>query len=161
MPAFTTASIGADEEQIFFALYSAVRSEELGMQAWDALRRDQILRLQFVAQRSGYRQQYPALVEQFILRDGRAIGWVMVSHDAMVRCVDLAILSEERRRGAATWALRELQAQAARMAVPLVLSVLRTNAPAVALYDRLGFQPVRENDTHVFLEWRQVQASLI
>jgi ribosomal protein S18 acetylase RimI-like enzyme len=123
--------------------------------------RDQILRLQFVAQRSGYRQQYPALVEQFILRDGRAIGWVMVSRDAMVRCVDLAILSEERRRGAATWALRELQAQAARMAVPLVLSVLRTNVPALALYDRLGFQPVGENDSHVFLEWRQVQASLI
>ena len=155
MPSFTTRIIGADDEAIFFALYSAVRSEELGMQMWDAPLRDQILRLQFAAQRSSHRQQYPAIVEQFILRDGRAIGWMMVNHDAAIRCVDLAIIPEERRRGAATLALRHLQEQAAATGEPLVLSVLRTNVPALALYDRLGFQPVGENELHVFLEWRE------
>lgn len=156
MPSVTTKIIGADDEVIFFALYSAVRSEELGMQAWDAPLRDQILRLQFAAQRNGYRQQYPGIVEQFILRDGRCIGWIMVSLDDAIRCVDLAILPEERRRGAATRALRHLQEQAAATGQSLVLSVLRTNAPALALYDRLGFQAVGENESHVFLEWRQV-----
>lgn len=155
MPSFTTKAIGADDEAIFFGLYSAVRSEELGMQSWDAPLRDQILRLQFAAQRNGHRQQYPGIVERFILRDGRAIGWIMVSHDAAIRCVDLAILPEERRRGAATRALRHLQEEAAATGQPLVLSVLRANAPALALYDRLGFQPVGGNELHVFLEWRE------
>lgn len=158
MPTFTTRSIEGDEEPIFFSLYSAVRAEELGMQAWDASLRGQILRLQFAAQRGGYRQQFPGIVEQFILRDGRPIGWIMVSHGEAVRCVDLAVLSEERRRGAATRALGDLQEQAAASGVPLVLSVLRTNAAALALYDRLGFERAGESETHVFLEWRRAQA---
>jgi len=156
MPTFTTATMGADEDPIFLALYNAVRSEELGMQAWDPVLRDQILQLQFVAQRSSYRQQDPAIVEQFILRDGRAIGWIMVSRSGdAVRCLDVAILPEERRRGAATRTLRGLQEEAAARAVPLMLSVLRTNAPALGLYDRLGFHVVGERASHVFLEWRE------
>lgn len=158
MPTFTTATMGDEEDQTFFALYNAVRSEELAMQAWDPVLRDQILRLQFVAQRSSYRKQDPAMAEQFILRDGRAIGWIMISRSvAEVRCVDVAILPGERRRGAASQAIRGLQDEAAARAVPLVLSVLRANASALALYHRLGFQSVGGNDSHVFLEWRQVQ----
>lgn len=157
MPSFTTKTIGAGDEAIFFALYSAVRSEELGMQGWDAPLRDQILRMQCAAQRSGYRQQYPGIIEQFILRDEQAIGWIMVSHDAEIRCIDLAILPEERRRGAATRVLRDLQEQAAARTIPVVLSVLRTNAPALALYNRLGFRTAGENESHLFLEWRQDQ----
>src|SRR6185295_9258518 len=114
-----TKTIGACDEAIFFALYCAIRSEELGMQAWDAPLRDQILRMQFAAQSSGYRQQYPGIIEQFILRDEQAIGWIMVSHDAEIRCIDLAILPEERRRGAATRVLRDLQEQAAARTIPV------------------------------------------
>ena len=158
MLTFTTATMGDDEDQAFFALYSAVRSEELAMQDWDPVLRDQILRLQFVAQRNSYRKQDPAMAEQFILRDGRAIGWIMISRSvADVRCVDVAILPGERRQGAASQVLRGLQDEAAARAVPVVLSVLRTNASALALYHRLGFQSVGENDSHLFLEWRQAQ----
>jgi len=157
VPSFTTKNIDADGEAVFFGLFSAVRAEELGMQSWDPILRDQILRLQFAAQRSAYRQQFPGLVEQFIMRDGQPIGWIMVSRGEAVRCVDLAILGEERRRGAATRVLRDMQDEAASSGVPLVLSVLRTNAAAIALYNRLGFLPAGKNESHTFMEWRRDQ----
>jgi GNAT superfamily N-acetyltransferase len=151
----TTAIMRAEEEQVFFELYTAVRSRELRIEAWDSVQRDQLLRLQFNAQRRGYRGRYPAMVERFVLRDGVPIGWIMSdSSEAVVRCVDMAIVPEERRKGAATLALRELQEEAAVTDRPLVLSALRTNAPALALYGRLGFTTLGENDAHVLLEWR-------
>ena len=76
---------------------------------------------------------------------------------AALRCVDLAIVSAERRKGVATGTLRALQEEAAATDRPLVLSVLRLNAPALALYDRLGFRCVGGNDSHVLLEWRQTR----
>ena len=159
MATTTTVPIHAGEEPVFFRLFAAVRSEELGMQAWDATLRDQMLRLQFSAQRRGYRDQYPALVERFILRDGLPVGWIVTDRSgAAVRCVDIAIVSDERRKGVASSVLRELQEEAAATGRPVAMSAVRTNAPALALYDRLGFQPVGETDVHIFLEWRGDQA---
>jgi len=158
MPEATTAIMRDGEERVLFELFSAVRSEELGMTAWDAQLRDRILRMQFTAQRRSYHEQYPGIVERFIVRDGTPIGWMMIddSGEALC-CVDLAIMPAERRKGIATGTLRALQEEAAATDRPLVLSVLRLNAAALSLYDRLGFRPVGGNDSHVLLEWRQTR----
>ena len=154
----TTAIVRDGEEPVLFELFSAVRSGELGMADWDAQLRDQILRMQFTAQRRSYYEQYPGMVERFILRDGAPIGWMMIDDSGgALRCVDLAIMPAERRKGVAIGTLRALQEEAAATDRPLVLSVLRMNAAALALYDRLGFRPVGGNDSHVCLEWRQTR----
>jgi len=158
MPAATTAIMRDGEERVLFELFTAVRSEELGMTGWDAPLRDQILRMQFTAQRRSYHEQYPGIVERFILRDGTPIGWLMIDDSGeALRCVDLAIMPAERRKGVATNTLRALQEEAAATDRPLVLSVMRMNAAALALYDRLGFRSVGGNDSHVLLEWRQTR----
>jgi ribosomal protein S18 acetylase RimI-like enzyme len=36
---------------------------------------------------------------------------------------------------------------------PLSLRVLHVNTRASALYERLGFHPFREIDTHTYLRW--------
>jgi ribosomal protein S18 acetylase RimI-like enzyme len=94
-------------------------------------------------------------VEQVIVREGEPAGWVMIGDDgAALCCVDIAIRPQARGAGLGTAALRELQARAAALDRPLVLSVRRDNGRARALYARLGFLETSISDTHAHMEWR-------
>lgn len=151
-----TLALGDVRDQAgWFDLFSRVRAEELGMQAWDPQLRDQMLRLQDQAQRRGYLAQFPSSDTRLILRKGEPIGWLIVDRSgATLHCVDIAVVPEARNQGVATWVWRTLQDEAAATARPLVLTVLRTNVRALALYVRLGFRVVGETDAHVLMEWR-------
>jgi N-acetylglutamate synthase len=74
-------------------------------------------------------------------REGRIVATALgvVSHGcAVIECV--ATSASHRRQGAAQQTLRALQAWAAPLGVSwLGLQVVATNAPAVALYQRMGF----------------------
>jgi len=155
MDAITVTTARPEDEATLFDLFCSVRTEELGMQGWDGSLRNQILRLQFDAQRRGYRQRFAA--DDQVIRSGdSAIGWVVVDRSgAVLRCLDIALVSKARGRGIGTQVLRALQAEAASSGRPLVVSVLRTNLRAVALYTRLGFRTGSRTDAHVSMEWRE------
>jgi ribosomal protein S18 acetylase RimI-like enzyme len=144
------------DEATLFQLYTAVRAEELGMQAWDPELRAQILRFQFEAQRRGYREQFPAADERLILRDGEPVGWIVVDRSGPgLHGIDMALLPAERSRGIGTGVIQALQAEAASENRPMVLTVQRGNVRARALYVRLGFRVVTEADVHTVMEWRR------
>jgi ribosomal protein S18 acetylase RimI-like enzyme len=146
----------AGDEAVRFQLYSAVRTEELGMQAWGSAEREQMLRLQYNAQRAGYRSQFPEASEWLIEFDDAPVGWMILDRSgAELRCIDIAIVSAHRGKGIGTLVLRELQKEAAESDRPLVLTVLRTNRAAVALYARLGFRVTGETDLYQSMEWRR------
>lgn len=156
MDAVTLTEVGADDEAVRFRLYAEVRAEELGMQGWNPDERTQMLRLQFEAQRRGYRDQFPAAAVRLILCDGSPVGWVIVDRSGPdLRCVDIAIVSGDRSKGIGTRVLRALQEEAAAGDRPLALTVLRTNVRALAFYARLGFRAIRQTDTHALMEWRR------
>lgn len=144
-----------DDEAAFFQLFAAVRAEELRMEGWDPEVRNQTLRLQFEAQRRGYRQQYPSAQVRLILRAGAPVGWVTVDRSqASVHCVDIAVIAAERSKGVGTQVIRALQEEAAEAGRSVVLRVLRTNARALGLYVKLGFRGVGDTDLHTLMEWR-------
>jgi ribosomal protein S18 acetylase RimI-like enzyme len=144
------------EEVALFRLYTAVRAEELGMQDWEPELRHQMLRLQFEAQRRGYREQFPAADECLILRDGSPVGWTIVDRSGpALHAIDIGLLSGERNRGVGTRVIRGLQQEAAAGNRPMVLSVLTLNVRALGLYVRLGFRAIGETDTHTIMEWRR------
>lgn len=147
--------LAADDTPLMFRLYSAVKSDELGMDAWTSELRDHILRMQFEAQQSGYLHDYPRAVRRLIYRDGVAVGWVIVeSGEAALLGIDLALLSEERNRGVGTRVIRELQNEAAASNRPFRIMVQRVNQRALALYTRLGFRIIGGDEIHTLLEWR-------
>ena len=151
-----TFEIAEVDEAALFQLYTAVRAEELGMQAWDPELRDQTLRFQFEAQWRGYRDQFPGADERLILRDGTPVGCVIVDRiGPELHGIDMALLSGERNRGIGTQVIRALQAEAAAESRPMVLTVLRSNVRAHGLYVRLGFQVIRETDVHTVMEWQR------
>ena len=144
-----------DDEAALFALFAGVRARELAMDGWDAALRDMVLRQQFEAQRRGYGAQHPNAREMLLLIDGRPVGWAVLDRsDRAWHLLDIAIDADQRGKGIATRVLRAWQDEAAVEGRAIALSVLRTNAPARALYDRLGFHVAGESETHWRMEWR-------
>jgi ribosomal protein S18 acetylase RimI-like enzyme len=147
---------GPDDEAVLFQLFTAVRSEELGMRHWDQELRNRMLGFQFEAQRRGYREQWPDADTRLILRDGSPVGWLIVSRGgAVARAIDLAIVPDARNAGIGARVCLALQGEAAAAGRPLVISVLRSNVRARALYVRLGFRVTGETDLHTLMEWRR------
>jgi ribosomal protein S18 acetylase RimI-like enzyme len=156
MDTITFKNVSADEERVLFALYSSVRSDELGIQSWDAGLRSQILRFQFEAQERGYREQFPAADRRLILRNGSTVGWVIVDRSgSALHGIDIALIAEERSRGVGTRVIKALQYEAAADKRPFVITVQRTNDRATALYLRLGFHVIEETELHRLMEWRR------
>jgi ribosomal protein S18 acetylase RimI-like enzyme len=144
------------DEAVFFQLYTAVRTEELGMQDWDPEVRSQILRFQFEAQRRAHREHFPGMDECLILRDGSPVGWVIVDRSGTeLHGIDMALLPGERDKGVGTRVIRALQEEAAVRNLPMAIAVLRSNGRALGLYVRLGFRVVGESDTHILMDWRR------
>ena len=143
-----------DSEATLFALFAAVRSEELAMAGWDAPLRDMVLRQQFDAQRRGYRAQYPAAATSLIMLQDDPVGWTILDRSGSPwHCLDIAVVSGARRRGIATQVIRTWQDEATRAHCRIALSVLRTNAAACALYAALGFRVSGETETHWHMLW--------
>jgi ribosomal protein S18 acetylase RimI-like enzyme len=106
-----------------------------------------LIQLQFQARQAQYGSK-PGAAEYLICREVGGeqvvIGSCWLSDSAeQVRVLDIAVLTEHRRRGVARAVLGGLCARAAAEAKPVRLSVWHANAPAIALYRELGFTPVR------------------
>jgi len=151
----TFKSVSENEEKALFALYSAVRSDELGMQSWDPALRSQVLGLQFEAQTRAYRFDFPEADRRLILHDGSTVGWLIVDRSgSALQGIDIAFVAQERGHGFGTRVIKALQDEAAAEQKPFVITVQRTNDRATALYFRLGFRVVEETDVHRLMEWR-------
>jgi ribosomal-protein-alanine N-acetyltransferase len=85
--------------------------------------------------------EHPRAILLLALRDGRPVGYAAFRHAAdEAELLRLAVRPEERRRGVAgalvTEGLKRLQDEDVQVCF---LEVRQDNAPAIALYQRLGF----------------------
>jgi ribosomal protein S18 acetylase RimI-like enzyme len=150
--------VRAEDEAVLFALYRAVRAQELQLEHLAPALLAQLLRSQFEAQRRSYREQYPAADERLIVRDGAPIGWVIVDRSgADLHGIDIALISGQRSNGLGTQVIRALQEEAAADGRAMVITVQRFNVRAAALYARLGFRVATQTDLHIVMDWREEQ----
>lgn len=126
------------------------------LQAWDwpeALR-ENITALQYNGRRQGARQLHPAGESRLILAGEAPAGWLLVDRSGeSFFLVDIVVAPEFRGQGVASAVLRSLMQEAAAAGRPLRLMVRRINAPAIRLYERLGFRATGADDLSHFLEW--------
>jgi ribosomal protein S18 acetylase RimI-like enzyme len=132
-----------DDDVFLLALFAESRPE-LGLLPEPA--RQQLVELQFRAQRGQYRSDAPEAIDWLLELDrdgaGRPVGRCYLSQGAdQHRLLDLAVATEFRGQGLGSAVLRRLCATAAAAGVPLRLSVWQDNAGAIRLYRRLGFRP--------------------
>lgn len=115
---------------------------------------ENLMQMQFNAQQTGYRSQYPDAEHSIIEKKGEAIGYLItnVSTEAL-RLVYIALLPHERNQGYGRQLIQTLQIEAARMNKPLMLSVDPQNLSAKHLYFSLGFQAEENACTNLEMTW--------
>jgi ribosomal protein S18 acetylase RimI-like enzyme len=121
--------------------------------------RQQLIELQFRAQRSQYKSDAPDAVDWVLEldRDGssRPIGHCYLQQGAdQHRLMDLTIATEFRGRGMGGAVMDRLCRAAGAAGVPLRLSVWQDNAGAIRFYRRHGFLTDDESGTDGYLRLR-------
>lgn len=139
------------DQPFLLALLASTRPE---LSLLDEIQRTMLLQMQFSAQRSHYRQQYPHAERSIVMAGGEPAGQMLVARsDAELRLVDVSLLPACRGRGVGCQLLAALQQQAAQAGLPLRLQVLHNNS-ARRLYLRMGFVPGLSEGVHETMEWR-------
>jgi ribosomal protein S18 acetylase RimI-like enzyme len=116
---------------------------------------EQIMRMQFQAQTTSYRAQFPQARFDIVELHGAPIGRIVVDRPPdMVHIVDQAVVPAMRNRGIGTAIMRALMDEAAVAALPVCLKVASSNDPSMQLYLRLGFVPVETAPLYITMEWR-------
>jgi ribosomal protein S18 acetylase RimI-like enzyme len=140
-----------EDEPFRFALYCDSRPD---LAVLPQPVRDGIMRMQFNAQTSGYRTQYPGARYDIVELDGEPIGRVVRDYtDGSLHLVDIALLAARRRGGAGTALLRTMMDEAAAAGIAMRLMVASDNLEAARLDVRLGFASQGQQGAHVAMAW--------
>ena len=98
-----------------------------------------------------FRDEWEPTANQIVLLSGVPIGCLRVEdHDDHVFVDYIAIMPEHQRHGIGASLLRQVQVSAAPRGLPVRPNVLKVN-PARALYERLGFAIVGEDDVRWYM----------
>lgn len=135
-------------------LYRSTREDLLQSGLPEAML-DNLIAMQFHAQQSGYRKQYPYADHAIVEKDGEPMG-CLITHrgDDAIRLVYVALLPHERNQGHGRRLIHALQTEAASANKPLTLAVSTQNTQAQRLYVSCGFQVVSDNGAYLQMIWR-------
>ncbi len=125
-------------------LYHQSRAAELAAVPWPDATRRAFVDSQFELQHRHYIGQYSDAAFLIVERTGRPLGRLYMHADGdALHIIDILLLSAVRGQGVGTALLAHVQQLARQHACKAVqLSVLRDNAAALRLYQRLGFASV-------------------
>ncbi len=144
---------GVSEDAPFLEkLYFETRRDEFAQLGWDENQLATLLKMQFMTQTQSYRMQFPDARNLIIEADGAAVGRLIETDE--IRLVDIAVLPEFRNQGIGSFVLRRLLKEAKNKAKPVNLQVLKTNIPAIRLYERFGFEKTGEDQLYLMMQWR-------
>jgi ribosomal protein S18 acetylase RimI-like enzyme len=117
--------------------------------------KQQLIRMQYTAQKDGYRSAFPGSGFEIILNAELKVGriWIARLPDS-IHLVDIAILPEAQNTGIGTKLVRELQREAAAAQRPIRLSVFRFNEGSIRFHQRLGFTLIGEDEIQLHFEWK-------
>jgi ribosomal protein S18 acetylase RimI-like enzyme len=138
-PPYTTRIARADEVDALYAIHRETMRDYVAQTygAWDEA--DQAAR---------FRERFTPGRYEAIELAGDVIGYIDCERDAEGwHLNNIRVTSAWQRYGIGAALIHALITRADAERVPVALSVLRVN-PARALYERLGFRVVEENETH-------------
>lgn len=141
-----------DNDLPFLAsLYASTRERELEPVPWTEAEKQAFLSFQFNCQHQHYQQHYSGARFDIIERDAEPIGRLYLAPLAgELRIMDIALVPGARRRGIGTRLLQAVLERARSEGSEVTIHVERDN-PALALYQRLGFQLREDRGVYLFL----------
>ena len=150
----TLRFVHPSDEAFLEAVYTETRRGELAPFGWSEEQQAAFCQMQFRLQTRAYRMQFPAADYYIVEYDATPIGRMIVERgEKEIRLVDISLLAEFRNRGIGTILLERLKDEARNEWI-LSLCVLKTNAAAKRLYERLGLEVVEDAELHFTMQWR-------
>ncbi|HEX4738463.1 MAG TPA: GNAT family N-acetyltransferase [Allosphingosinicella sp.] len=133
-------------------LYASTRWEELAQTGWPDEAKARFLLDQFELQRVHYARHRPNAERMVIERAGAPAGRLYIDETAeRLHIVDIALLPDSCGAGIGSAILGDLLRLAEASGRIVSIFVEKYN-PALSLYRRLGFVPVREEGAYDFME---------
>jgi ribosomal protein S18 acetylase RimI-like enzyme len=153
-PHFELRLVETSDEPFLFELYESTRGQMFALAALEPGQREMLVRMQFEAQRRGYRQQHPNSREFIVMAGGERVGrlWLEESEEA-ARVVDITVAPARQGNGLGTAVMEDVIERARRAGRPVRLSVDKMNGRAYELYRRLGFEAC--GDTGLNIEMKR------
>ena len=150
----TLRSIGSGDLAFLARVYRDTRQEEMAQSGWTQEQIDDFLEFQFQAQHKFYQEQFAGADFDLVLCKGEAVGRLYVSRrEDEIRIIDIALLTEHRRKGIGGRLLRKILAEAVTVGLPVRIHV-EMNNPALNLYHHLGFCRTGDTGVYYLMEWR-------
>ncbi|HMT08274.1 MAG TPA: GNAT family N-acetyltransferase [Pyrinomonadaceae bacterium] len=138
-----------------YSAYKASRADEVSAFGWNEAELDAFLRMQFDMQTRAYAMQFPNAVTSIIMCGTDAAGRIIIDRsNTGIMLTDIVVLPEFRRRGIAAQLISQLQNEGASRGVPVELTVNKNNSAAIALYSKLGFSLIGENEIDYRMQWK-------
>ncbi len=134
-------------------VYASTREEELAATPWNEAQKAQFLDMQFRAQHTDYRKNYPQADWLVTMQDGEDIGRLYRDRGSSeYLIIDIAFLPQHRSKGFGTALLLDLLDEAAGADKAVTIHVEKFN-PAMRLYRRLGFATVEDQGVYDLMRW--------
>jgi GNAT superfamily N-acetyltransferase len=115
---------------------------------------EQLLSIQYLAQKQQYEADFPMAEHYVILFDDKPVGRYMVEKQSdHIAGIDMALLPGERGLGIGSTVIQQALDEAAATGRPYLLQV-EWNNRASGLYRRLGFVEAGRTASHIAMEWR-------
>ncbi|WP_084250329.1 GNAT family N-acetyltransferase [Sphingomonas mali] len=142
-----------DDLPFLMQLFASTRADELALVPWSEEQKRAFLIQQFSAQRKHYRSFLADTRYDVLERDGVPVGRLYLNERrTRAHIVDIALMPGSRANGIGTAIITALQDYARARGKGVDIFVERTN-PARSLYNRMGFNVIREEDIYLEMDW--------
>jgi len=146
--------ITKDDEPFLYEVYVSTRRKEIDSWGWSVEQIQHFLEMQWCAQQTSYRQQFPDASHCIILSDDKYVGRLLTENlPEHHHLIDISILPSFQGKGVGTFLITQLQQKAKEENKLVILQVFQTN-PARELYERLGFQVMSADEIYLKMRWQ-------
>jgi RimJ/RimL family protein N-acetyltransferase len=143
------------DADFLYALFRSHTLTDFAALPVDDAARENLVRMQFIAQTNGYRDAFPDARFDIVCRDSEPIGRLIVDRSPEATCiVDFALLPAFQGGGLGTAILAGVLAWISETPTVVRCKVMWNNTPSLRMCQRLGFVPVDRDVPFVQLEWR-------
>ncbi|MGH9637051.1 MAG: GNAT family N-acetyltransferase [Candidatus Angelobacter sp.] len=148
----TLRPVQDSDDEFLMKVYGSTREQELAQVPWTAEQKQQFVRMQWEAQKNHYAAQHPKATHEIICLEGTDAGRLYLDRSSdNFHILDITLLPEHRNRGAGSFLLGQIMAEAKEAGKPVSIYVETFN-PSLRLFQRLGFTPIQQEGFHLLLQ---------
>ena len=149
----TLRPVAEADGELLLELYTSSRAQELAVVPWTSEQKKVFVEMQFKAQQSHYKAEYPQAEHSMICLDGVPVGRVYLDRRAeKFQILDITVLPQQRNAGVGSHVLRQIMEEATGSGKPVSIYVETFN-PSLRLFERLGFLRAQEMGMHFLMKW--------